>query len=130
MPKKLTPLQLKIEALAKQHRASDYTVRKGSKEVPAKKKSKPLGYKMQNTFEKNLRSVPGGSRSRAVSELRMIEATGTGCKVASQEQAKKLGPMRSMRNANTTQGSYVTTIVEDESFRLVSDAQGRRVYGR
>lgn len=126
MPKQNKALQDKIRELQlRRLRQSDAVVRQGSKEVPAKKQSKPLGYKMQNTFEKNLRGVPGGSRSRMASELRMIEAEGTGCKT----RAEGIGLLRSMRNANTTSGSYVTTVVREPQ-GVVSDAQGRKAFGR
>lgn len=89
--------------------------------VPYKKKSKPVGYKMQNTFEKNLRGVPGGSRSRTGSMIRMIDAPNTGTKLG-----PEIGMLRSAHNANTTQGSYVRTRVVDER----TDAQGRVEFGR
>lgn len=90
-------------------------------EVPAKKKSKPVGYKMQNTFDANLRGVPGGSRWRVGSEIRMVSADRTGCKV----RKEPIGVLRSARNANTTQGSYITTVIPGET-----DMQGRKVFGR
>jgi len=126
VPKQNKALEDKIRELQlRRLRSTDAVVRRGNKEVPAKKKSKPLGYKMQNTFERNLRGVPGGSRSRLASELRMIEAEGTGCKTRKEE----IGLLRSARNANTTQGSYVTTVVREPQ-GVVSDAQGRKVFGR
>lgn len=93
-----------------------------------KKKAKPVGYKLQNTFEKNLKGVPGGSMSRGVTSslLKQMEARTTGTRVASEEQLKVLGPMRSMRNANTTTGNYVTTVLRDQTGDVISNAQGRR----
>ena len=55
---KVRELQLRIL------RGKQQLLAKGNAEVPCKKKSKPLGYKLQNTFEKNLKGVPGGSMSR------------------------------------------------------------------
>jgi hypothetical protein len=94
-----------------------------------KKKAKPVGYKMQNTFEKSVRGMPGGSFSRgtAIPIMKMIEAKTTGCRVAFEDQEKRLGPMRSMRNANTTQGGYGTQILKDQTGDVISNAQGRDV---
>jgi hypothetical protein len=105
-------------------KAADGVVRKGNAAVPAKKKSKPVGYKMQNTFEKNLRGLPGGGFG-GTAVIRMAEAKGTGTKV----RKEGIGVRASARNANTTQGSYIRTEVR-ENGRLVSDAQGRKNFGR
>jgi len=101
---------------------------RGTGEVPCKKKSKPVGYKLQNTFEKNLKGVPGGSMSRGVtaSIVKMIAAPGTGTKV----RKDSIGALRSARNANTTQGSYIRTVVTNGNGRVESDSQGRKVFGR
>lgn len=101
-------------------RQSDAVVRKGNAEVPAKKKSKPLPYKMQNTFENNLKGVPGGFWFKQA----QAERTGT------RTRKDEIGLLRSARNANTTQGSYIRTTVVDESGRNMADAQGRKVFGR
>lgn len=76
--------------------------------VPCKKKSKPVGYKMQNTFEKNLRGVPGGNLSRGITAatIKMIAAPTTGTRI----RKEGIGMLASARNANTTQGSYVEII--------------------
>lgn len=102
--------ELQLRRLASQGRM----LSKGNGEVPSKKKSKPLPYKMQNTFEKSLRGVPGGHW--------LDQATNpkTGCKVG-----PEIGLLRSARNANTTQGSYVTTRIVGET-----DNQGRKAFGR
>lgn len=90
-----------------------------------KKKAKPVGYKMQNTFEKSLKGVPGGSMSRGVASslLKQIEAPNTGTRV----RDSSIGLMKSMRNANTTQGNYTTTILRDQTGDVISNAQGRRL---
>lgn len=93
--------------------------------VPAKKKSKPVSYKMQNTFERNLRGVPGAGRFPEGSIIKMIAAETTGTVI----RKEPIGLLRSGRNANTTQGSYITTIVTSES-RVESDSQGRKAFGR
>lgn len=108
-------------------RQREATLKRGNDYVPTKKKSKPLGYKMQNTFERNLRGVPGGSMSRGVGVaiMKMAQAPTTGTKTG-----KEIGILRSARNANTTQGSHNRSVVTDESGHVVCDAQGRRVFGR
>jgi hypothetical protein len=106
-------------------RSMDSLVRKGNHEVPNKKKSKPLGYKMQNTFANNLAGLPGGTRIQAISERKMVDAPNTGCKV----RKEGIGVLRSARNANTTQGSYFRSVVKDETGAVVSDAQGRKGFG-
>ena len=87
---------------------------------PTKKKAKGSSQPLQNTFTRNLQGVPGGGL------VGMIAAKKTGTKVRSES----IGLLRSARNANTTQGNYITTVTEDESGRVVSDPQGRRVFGR
>jgi hypothetical protein len=89
--------------------------------VPPKKKSKPVSYKMQNTFEKNLRGIPGGR-----SLVKQADAPRTGTKV----RKEGIGLLRSSRNANTTQGNYTRSVVTDEQGNVVSDAQGRKVFGK
>jgi hypothetical protein len=86
--------------------------------VPAKKKSKPLGYKMQNTFKRSVEGCPGGT-----SLVRQMDAKGTGCRTT----ANPPGQMKSMRNANTTQGSYVRTELRDQTGDVISNRQGRRI---
>lgn len=88
--------------------------------VPTKKQSKPLPYKMQNTFEKALKGVPGGGI------VGMIGAAKTGTRV----RKEPLGLLRSARNANTTQGYYNRIEEVDESGATVVDRQGRRTFGR
>ena len=100
-------------------------LRRGNDYVPKKKDAKPLGYKLQNTFEKNLRGVPGSSRGVAASAIIEIEAARTGTRTRKEE----IGLLRSARNANTTQGNYVTSVVTEGTV-VVSDAQGRKVFGR
>jgi hypothetical protein len=118
-------LQKKIQELQlRRLRSTDALLRKGNAEVPNKKKSKPVGYKMQNTFEKNLRSVPGGRGLAGV--IKMIAAPGTGTQV----RKESIGMLRSARNCNTTQGGYGRSVVVDESGRVVSDKQGRLEFGR
>lgn len=94
--------------------------------VPRKADSKPVGYKMQNTFEENLKGVPGSSmyRNAHVSLVQQIQAKTTGTRVVKPEDVP--GWMKSMRNCNTTQGSYNQTILTDQLGDTVSDAQGRR----
>lgn len=94
--------------------------------VPRKADSKPVGYKMQNTFEENLKGVPGTSMSRGVtfSLVQQIQAKTTGTRVVKPEDVP--GWMKSMRNCNTTQGSYNQTILTDQLGDTVSDVQGRR----
>jgi hypothetical protein len=50
-----------------------------------------------------LRTCPGGQRGLA-GIIRMIEATETGCRLATKSELQRL--QASGRNANTTQGSY------------------------
>jgi hypothetical protein len=118
---KTTPLEAAVRRLQQQQAM----LRKGSDYVPTKKKSKPVSYKLQNTFEKNLAGVPGGSMARSVqgSLMKQISAKGTGCRVVSEAP----GTMRSMRNANTTQGSYNRTELRDQTGDVISNAQGRRI---
>jgi len=104
-------------------RQRERQLRRGNDYVPTKKSAKPVGYKMQNTFEENLRGVPGGSRVQAVSLLKQMQAATTGTKVVE----KAPGLMRSMRNANTTQGSYIRTELRDQTGDLISNPQGRRL---
>ena len=95
-----------------------------------KKKAKPVGYKMQNTFEKSVQGVPGGSFSRgaAIPHLKMVQAKHTGTRVMGKEDAaRRLGLMRSMRNANTTQGGYYTQVLQDQTGDVISNRQGRDV---
>lgn len=118
--KKLNKLQARALELQLKHLRDTSAVQRSVGEVPCKKKSKPLGYKMQNTFERSVQGVPGGK-----SLIRQMDAKGTGCKVRKEE----IGPLRSARNANTTSGNYVTTIVR-EGDKVVSDRQGRKEFGR
>lgn len=101
-------------------RTTQATLRRGNDEVPRKKDTHSLPYKMQNTFANNLRGVPGGTW------FRMAQAEGTGTRT----RQDAIGVLRSARNANTTTGSYVRSVVVDESGGLVSDAQGRKGFGR
>jgi hypothetical protein len=121
----VSDLAKQLEANLKRLRQKTANFNK-NREVPTKKRSKPLGYKMQNTFQNNLKGVPGGSRIQAISIRKMVDAERTGCVVSE----KTIGVMKSARNANTTTGSYNTSTVEDESYRLMSDAQGRKEFGR
>lgn len=129
MPKQNDALKAKIRELQlrrlRQAAEWDRAIRKTG-EVPAKKKSKPVGYKMQNTFDANLRGLPGGSHVRVVSELRQGAADRTGCIV----REEGIGVLHSARNANTTSGSYIRSVVLEADGRVVSDAQGRKVFGR
>lgn len=77
--------------------------------VPAKKKTKKSG-KMQNTFLANLQGVPGAGYKVGTYwwYQKMIEATETGTRVASQVQEAKL--TKSPQNCNTTQGNYVRRV--------------------
>lgn len=86
--------------------------------VPTKKQSKPLPYKMQDTFKENLKGVPGGGI------VGMIGAAKTGTRV---RREGAIGLLRSARNANTTQGYYNRI---EEVGATVVDAQGRRTFGR
>jgi|SRR5687768_13486196 len=128
MPKKNEALEAKIRELQLRKLRQRTSELRSTGSVPTKKKSKPVGYKMQNTFEKSLRGVPGGSMSRGVTAatLKMIAAKGTGTKVREEE----IGVLRSARNANTTQGSYITTIVTNTDGTVESDRQGRKEFGR
>lgn len=127
MGRKVTQLDRKVEALAKRWKVAE-AVQRSDGVVPRKKDSKPLCYKMQNTFERNLQGVPGTSMSRSVnaSLIRQMEAKGTGTKVASEEQLRRLGAMRSMRNANTTAGNYIQTVLRDQTGDVISYVDGRR----
>lgn len=126
MPKQKDLLKDKIRELQlRRLRQSDSQIRRGNDYVPAKKKAKPLGYKMQNTFDQNLRGVPGGALNHTASAIKMIAAPGTGTRTRREE----IGLLRSARNANTTSGSYISTVVR-EGDEQVSDAQGRKVFGR
>jgi len=122
MRKKPTALELKVEALRKRVQAQ-----RSNAVTNTKKKAKPVGYKMQNTFEKSLQGVPGGSMSKGVGPaiVKMIAAPHTGTRV----RQEGIGVLRSARNANTTQGSYVRSTVHDEQGNVVSDAQGRKGFG-
>ncbi len=116
----------RFEILARRLRDGDLRVRlQSTDKVPSKRKSKPKPYKMQNTFEKSLRSVPGGvySRNRTIGLAKMVEAKTTGTRVVD----KAPGTMRSCRNANTTSGSYVSTVLRDQTGDVISNAQGRRL---
>jgi hypothetical protein len=104
--------ELQLKRLAQAQRGLRST---GS--APSKRAIK-VHQKQQNTFEKNLRGVPGGGW------FAMAHATKTGTRTG-----PEIGLLRSARNANTTQGSYVQTIVREGS-RVVSDSQGRKVFGR
>jgi len=102
---------------------------RSQKERPITKKDCKTGYKLQNTFDRNLRGVPGGrmdsTGSRAGATVKMISAKGTGTKTVPNEKVP--GLTKSARNSNTTQGSYVTTILRDQTTDVISNAQGRRV---
>lgn len=116
----MTPLEAKVlELRAKMQRQRQAELRRGNDYVPRKKDSKPVSYKMQNTFERSLRGVPAGG------VVGMIAAPRTGCKV----RKEPIGLLRSARNCNTTSGSYVTTVVSEDD-RVVSDPQGRKAFGR
>jgi hypothetical protein len=126
MPKQNDALKAKIRELQlRRLRSSEGVVRRGNDYVPSKRSTKKSG-KMQNTFDKNLRGVPGGSRARVVSELRQGAADRTGCIV----REEGIGVLHSARNANTTSGSYIRSVVLEADGRVVSDAQGRKVFGR
>jgi hypothetical protein len=115
---KVHELQLKVLARrqAQLKRGNDY--------VPSKKSGKYSGKVTTSTADQNLRGVPGNSRNKYTSMVQEIAAVGTGTKT----RKESIGVLRSARNANTTQGSYLTTTVKDESGRVVSDAQGRKVF--
>src|SRR5690349_23598292 len=101
----MNELDKRVKLLQAQLNAGNIRLKvEGNKVVPSKKKSKPLPYKMQNTFKKNLQGVPSGGI------IGMTEAKGTGTKVADSEQLKRLGVMRSAWNSNTTQGNYIKPI--------------------
>lgn len=93
--------------------------------VPSKGQIKYNGRATVSTFEQSLRGVPGTSRNKYTSMVQEIAAPHTGTKV----RKEGIGVLRSARNANTTQGSYIRTEVT-ENGQLVSDAQGRKVFGR
>jgi hypothetical protein len=118
----------KYEALDKLLRQA--TQRQSNKDqlVPPKKKSKPVGYKMQDTFAKNLQGLPGGTRlgsGSAIAIRKMVDAPTTGAVV----RKESIGVLRSARNCNTTSGNYTRSIVTDETGEVVSDAQGRKKFG-
>lgn len=72
---------------------------------PVTKKDCKLGYKQQNTFERNLKGVPGGSQHQGASIVKMIAAKHTGTKT----RPDTIGFLASAKNCNTTQGSYIET---------------------
>lgn len=123
MPKKNTALENKIRELQLRALRSRQGELKRTGSVPSKKKSKPVGYKLQNTFDRSLQGVPGGKGLAGI--INMVESPRTGTRVRKEE----IGLLRSARNANTTQGNYVTTVVR-EGTRVVSDPQGRKEFGR
>lgn len=77
--------------------------------IPPKKHTRLPG-KMQNTFQENLRGVPGAGYKVGTYwwYQKMIEAEDTGCRVATAEQERRLE--HSATNSNTTQGNYVTKL--------------------
>jgi hypothetical protein len=138
MPGKKPPqFSPELEAKLRALRAAQGTLSSG---MNTKKKAKPVGYKMQNTFDRSLEGVPGGSMRRSVTAavVKMIAAPETGCRT----RKESIGVLASARNANTTQGSYNRTVVVEPSVvhdhkptwgccaNVVSDAQGRKVFGR
>jgi hypothetical protein len=91
----------KLEELARRWaRARRTQVRQSTDQVPSKKSTKKHG-KMQNTFDRSMRGCPGGGIAK------MAWAAETGCRTTN----KVLSAAESMRNANTTQGSYISTKV-------------------
>jgi hypothetical protein len=101
-------------------------LKRGNDVVPSKKSVKYSGKVTVSTADQNLRGVPGNSRNKYTSMVQEIAAAHTGTKT----RKEGIGVLRSARNANTTQGAYVTSIVVDESDRWVGDAQGRKAFGR
>jgi hypothetical protein len=93
--------------------------------VPSKGQIKYSGRATVSTFEQSLRGVPGTSRNKYTSMVQEIAAPHTGTRT----RKEGIGVLRSARNANTTQGSYIRTEVR-ENGQLVSDAQGRKEFGR
>lgn len=89
-------------------------------EVPRKSKTKHASRASVSTFAKSLQGVPNGGI------VGMIAAPRTGARV----RRESIGVLRSATNANTTSGSYNTTVVRDETKAVVSNAQGRVEFGR
>lgn len=118
MPK-LTPQERALQIQWSKLRKATSTQRKGSLDfAPSKKSAKRQG-RMQNTFASNLKGVPGGGI------VGMIAAPKTGTRT----RKESIGILASARNANTTQGSYNRTVVKEQD-EVVSDRQGRKVFGR
>lgn len=67
--------------------------------VPAKKRTKGKRAH-ENTFDQQLRGVPGGRGG--IGFLKMCEAEHTGTKTMSHEDQKRLGLIKSAQNSNTT----------------------------
>jgi hypothetical protein len=114
--------ELKLRRL----RSSQATLRRGNDVVPSKKSVKYSGRVTVPQLEQNLRGVPGNSRNKYTSMVQEINAKHTGTVV----RKDAIGVLRSARNANTTQGSYIKTVVQDEDGNVSSDSQGRKVFGR
>jgi hypothetical protein len=114
--------EIQMRVLAQRQRQ----LSRGSDYVPSKSRVKYSGKATKGTADRNLVGVPGNSRNKYTSMVQEIAARGTGTKV----RKEPIGVLRSARNANTTQGRYETNIVVDETGRVVSDSQGRRVFGR
>jgi hypothetical protein len=117
---KVRELQLR---LLRQRQA---TLKRGNDYVPSKGSIKYSGRASETTAEQNLRGVPGNSRNKYTSMVQEIAAAHTGTRT----RPTSIGILRSARNANTTSGSHNRSVVIDESSRVVSDAQGRMVFGR
>src|SRR5689334_16415808 len=99
MPTKLTAAERALQAQWSRMRSATATQVKGSLAfAPSKKSAKRQG-RMQNTFEKAVRGVPGGSW------FNQAHAEETGTKT----RKEAIGLLKSARNANTTQGSYGRT---------------------
>ena len=106
----------KLQALWNRFQAARANqVRQSTDNVPAKKSTK-RHRKMQNTFDRSMAGAPGGHW------FKQAHAATTGCRT----RAEGIGVLRSARNANTTQGSYITTTVNGEA----TDPQGRKAFGR
>jgi hypothetical protein len=115
-----------LELQLRRLRQQQGILKKGNDYVPSKSRIKYSGKVTVGTADQNLRGVPGNSRNKYTSMVQEIAAAGTGTRT----RKEGIGVLRSARNANTTQGNYNPTIVREAGGRVVSDAQGRKVFGR
>jgi hypothetical protein len=94
------------EELAEMARQRLFQTSQSTTFAPSKRSNKNgVSQKLQNTFTQILRGVPGAGRKGWLQIVAMVDAEGTGCRVATDQEERNL--VRSAQNAYTTRGNYI-----------------------